>query len=53
MPKASTRSEAMNVYSTAVCVSLLLIAAYSRPFTGEISVKPDLLKQVITNGAAP
>jgi bifunctional non-homologous end joining protein LigD len=33
--------------------SLLLIAAYSRPFTGEISVKPDLLKQVITNGAAP
>ena len=26
------------------CVSLLLIAAYSRPFTGEISVGPDLLK---------
>ena len=34
-------------------LSLLLIAAYSRPFTDEISVKPDLLKQVITSGAAP
>ena len=36
-----------------IALSLLLIAAYSRPFTGEISVKPDLLKQVITSGAAP
>ena len=34
------------------CVSLLLIAAYSRPFTGEISVGPDLLKQVITSESA-
>jgi hypothetical protein len=25
---------------------VLLIAAYSRPFTGEISVGPELLKQV-------
>ena len=32
-------------------LSLLLIAAYSRPFTGEISVRPDLLKQVITSEA--
>jgi hypothetical protein len=28
-------------------MSVLLIAAYSRPFTGEISVGPELLKQVI------
>ena len=32
------------------CSVAMLIAAYSRPFTGEISVKPDLLKQVITSG---
>jgi len=31
----------------------LLIAAYSRPFTGEISVRPDLLKQVMTSGVTP
>jgi len=36
-----------------VPVEAMLIAAYSRPFTGEISVKLDLLKQVITSGAAP
>jgi hypothetical protein len=27
-----------------------LIGAYSRPFVGEISVRPDLLKQVFTSG---
>ena len=36
-----------------IALSLLLIAAYSRAITGEISVKPDLLKQVISSGAAP
>jgi hypothetical protein len=30
---------------------VLLIAAYSRPFTGEISVTPELLKQVIATEA--
>jgi hypothetical protein len=44
---------AMTLFATGIAVSVLLIAAYSRPFTGEISVKPDLLKQVITSGAAP
>jgi hypothetical protein len=34
---------------TGIALSLLLIAAYTRPFTGEISVGPDLLKQVITS----
>ena len=33
-----------------IALSLLLIAAYSRPFAGEISVRPDLLRQVITSG---
>ena len=41
---------AMTLFATGMALSLLLIAAYSRPFTGEISVRPDLLKQVITSG---
>jgi hypothetical protein len=44
---------AMALFATGVALSLLLIAAYSRPFTGEISVKPDLLRQVVTGGASP
>jgi hypothetical protein len=40
---------ALTLFATGIALSLLLIAAYSRPFTGEISVRPDLLKQVITN----
>lgn len=48
-----TSAIALTLFATGIALSLLLIAAYSRPFTGEISVKPDLLKQVITNGAAP
>src|SRR5207344_2256088 len=41
---------ALTLFTTGIALSLLLIAAYSRPFTGEISVRPDLLKQVITSG---
>jgi hypothetical protein len=44
---------ALTLFATGIAVSLLLIAAYSRPFTGEIAVRPDLLKQVITSGATP
>jgi hypothetical protein len=44
---------AMTLFATGVALSLLLIAAYSRPFTGEISVKPDLLRQVVIGGASP
>ena len=44
---------AMTLFATGIALSLLLIAAYSRPFTGEISVRPDLLKQVITSGITP
>jgi hypothetical protein len=32
--------------------SVLLIAAYTRPFTGDISVRPDLLQQVIATEPA-
>ena len=48
--KASLSAIAMTLFATGIALSLLLIAAYSRPFTGEISVRPDLLKQVITSG---
>jgi uncharacterized protein DUF4239 len=43
----------LTLFATGIALSLLLIAAYSRPFTGEISVRPDLLKQVLISGAAP
>ena len=38
---------AVALFATGIALSSLLIAAYSRPFTGEISVKPELLQQVI------
>jgi hypothetical protein len=38
---------ALAIFATGIAVSVLLIAAYSRPFTGEISVGPQLLQQVI------
>ena len=40
---------ALTLFATGIALSLLLIAAYSRPFTGEISIRPGLLKQVITS----
>jgi Protein of unknown function (DUF4239) len=38
---------ALAIFAMGITVSVLLIAAYSRPFTGEISVGPQLLQQVI------
>ena len=43
---------ALTLFATGIALSLLLIAAYSRPFTGESSVGPKLLKQVITSESA-
>ena len=37
---------AMGIFSTGVAVSVLLIVSHDRPFSGEISVKPDVLLQV-------
>ena len=42
---------ALTLFATGIALSLLLIATYSRPFTGEISVGPELLKQVIASEA--
>ena len=39
------------LFATGIALSVLLIAAYSRPFMGENSVGPELLKQVITSEA--
>ena len=37
---------AMVIFATGAAVSVLLIASHDRPFSGEISVKPDVLLQV-------
>jgi hypothetical protein len=36
----------MVIFATGAAVSVLLIASHDRPFSGEISVKPDVLLQV-------
>jgi hypothetical protein len=38
------------LFATGIALSVLLIAAYSRPFTGANSVGPQLLEQVIASG---
>jgi len=38
---------AMGIFSLGVVVSVLLVASHDRPFSGDISVKPDLLRQVM------
>jgi hypothetical protein len=37
---------AVGIFATGVALAVLLIASHDRPFSGEISVKPDLLLQV-------
>jgi hypothetical protein len=37
---------AMGIFATVVVISVLLIASHDRPFSREISVKPDVLLQV-------
>jgi hypothetical protein len=43
---------ALTLFATGIAMSVLLISAYSRPFTGDISVGPDLLQQVSPNISA-
>src|SRR6516164_1850647 len=43
---------AVALFATGLALSSLLIAAYSRPFSGEISVKPDLLQEVVPSETA-
>jgi Protein of unknown function (DUF4239) len=44
---------AMALFATGVALSLLLIASHNRPFTGEISVRPDVLLQVMPEEGTP
>jgi hypothetical protein len=46
-----TSAIALVLFATGMALSVVLIAAYSRPFTGENSISPDLLKQVIASDA--
>ena len=39
------------LFATGIALSVMLIAAYSHPFMGENSIRPDLLKQVIATEA--
>ena len=43
---------AMGLFATGVAASVLLIAAHDRPFTGQISVSPEPLLQIMPDGAA-
>ena len=43
---------AVTLLATGIALSALLIAAYSRPFTGDISVGAELLLQVIPRETA-
>lgn len=47
-----TGAIAMALFATGIALSVLLIASHNRPFTGAISVGPDLLNQVVPGGIA-
>jgi hypothetical protein len=49
----ATAAVALTIFATGIAVSMLLIAAHNRPFTGEISVGPDLLRQVMPEARLP
>ncbi len=42
---------ALGIFATGVAVSIVLIASHSGPFSGQISVGPDLLLQVMPQGS--
>lgn len=43
----ATAALALTIFATAVALCVLLIASHDRPFTGQISVGPDVLLQVM------
>jgi hypothetical protein len=48
-----TAALAMGLFATGVAVSIVLIASHNRPFTGEVSVGPGLLLQVLPESVPP
>jgi uncharacterized protein DUF4239 len=49
----TTCAIALTIFSTGIAMSILLIASYNRPFTGEVSIGPGLLKQVLPSAGPP
>jgi hypothetical protein len=47
-----TSGVAMGLFATGVAASVLLIAAHDRPFTGQISVSPESLLQIMPDAPA-
>jgi hypothetical protein len=43
----TTAAIALALFATGAALSIVLVAAYNRPFAGEISVSPDILLQVM------
>jgi hypothetical protein len=41
---------AMGIYATGIAVSILLIVAHDRPFTGQVAVGPEPLLQLLPKG---
>jgi uncharacterized protein DUF4239 len=48
----ATCAIALTLFATGVAASILLIECYNRPFTGEVSIRPYLLQQVIATEKA-
>jgi hypothetical protein len=44
---------ALALFSTGVALSVLLIASHNRPFTGDISIGPEILMQVMPEAVTP
>jgi hypothetical protein len=49
----TTCAIALTLFATGVAASVLLIECYNRPFTGQISIGPELLQQVIASDGPP
>ena len=48
-----TAALALGIFATAVATSVVLITSHDRPFTGAISVRPDVLLEVMPDGRPP
>jgi hypothetical protein len=43
---------ALALFATGIAFSILLIGCYSTPFTGEVSINPEILKQILSKSAS-
>jgi hypothetical protein len=51
--KRASALAAMGLFATGAAACFLLIAAYDRPFVGQLSVRPDPLLQVMPKRSSP